>query len=161
MPVIGLGAEAAPQDAWPLFRGDPQATGVAPGPLAEKLDVLWTSRLPHGDFEAAVAIADGTVVAGSMDGEVLALDLATGKQKWQRQSKSGYCASPVIRDGRVYVGDMDGGFQCLGLADGKPIWRFDTDAEINSSANFHGPHVLFGSQDSTLYCLEAKTGQLV
>ncbi len=47
-------------DTWPLFRGDRLATGVAPGALPEKLEVLWKFQAgKEGGFEATAVIADG------------------------------------------------------------------------------------------------------
>ena len=58
-------------DAWPLFRGDPQASGVARGTLPEKLELLWTFSVEGGGFDATAAIADGMVYAGCLDGKLL------------------------------------------------------------------------------------------
>src|SRR3569832_25602 len=52
---------ASPKGAWPVFRGDPLATGVASGALSDQLDVLWRFISKDHGFEATVAIADGLV----------------------------------------------------------------------------------------------------
>ena len=57
-------------EAWPLFRGDGQATGVAPGSLPEKLEPLWTFSVEDGGFESTAAIADGMVYVGCTDGRL-------------------------------------------------------------------------------------------
>lgn len=147
--------------AWPLARGNPQATGQATSSLPEKLELLWTFSRDRDGFEAAAVIADGTIFAGSTEGMLYAIDLASGAKKWEYKTESGFSASPAVSNGRVYAGDMEGRFYCLDAATGQRTWHFDTEGEINSSANFHGRHVLFGSQDARLYCLDAETGRLV
>lgn len=148
-------------NSWPLFRGDPQATGIAPGGLPEKLEPLWTFASEKGGFESTAAIVDGMVYIGSTDGKLYALDLESGKKRWEFATPLGFSASAAVRDGRVCIGDADGMFYCLDAASGKQLWDFQTDGEINSSANFHNDNVLFGSQDSYLYCLDAASGKLV
>lgn len=147
--------------AWPVFRGNAQATGVAAASLPEKLELLWTFPTTKGGFELTAAIVAGVVYIGSTDGNLYALDLATGKKRWQFSTPLGFTASAAVREGRVYIGDSDGTFYCIDAATGRKLWEYQTDGEIDSSANFHGGHVLFGSQDTFLYCMDAVSGKLV
>ncbi len=152
---------AASADAWPLFRGNPAATGVTRSTLPEKPQLLWEMASEDGGFEGSAAIADGTVLAGCLDGNLYALDLASGKVRWKFHTELGFLAAPAVRDGRVYIGDSDGCFYSIDTAKGKELWRYETEAEINSGANFYGDNVVFGSQDATLYCLRMEDGEVV
>lgn len=147
--------------AWPLFRGDPQSTGVSHGELPDKLEVLWRFTVAKGGFEATAVIADDRVYVGSTDNNFYALRLSDGKKLWEFPTELGFTAPAAFRDGRVFVGDSDGIFYCLDAATGKKLWSFTTDAEINSAPNFHRDRVIFGSQDGLLYCLTCDTGALV
>jgi outer membrane protein assembly factor BamB len=148
-------------DDWPLYRSDPESTGVARGELPDSLALLWKFAVPKGAFEGAAAIAGELAYLADLDGRVYALDLKTGDKRWQYETKSVFMAAPAVHEGAVYLGDIDGVFYCLEADSGKLRWKYEAGAEIDSGANFHGEHVLFGSQDATLYCLKAKTGQLV
>lgn len=143
---------------WPLFRGNPLQTGVAPAKLADELEVLWKFTATDS-FEGAACIADGVVYAGCQDEHLYALDLKTGAKKWQYKCGP-IKAAPSFKDGRVYVGDGDGLFHCVDAAAGKKVWTFETGSEISSGANFAGDTVLFGSGDEHLYCL-TKDGKEV
>ena len=68
-----------------MFRGNPQATGVAATKLPQKLSVLWRFRVPDGAFETTPIIADGVTYVGDLDGKLYALDLATGDMKWTQE----------------------------------------------------------------------------
>jgi len=148
-------------DNWPLFRGDPQATGVATASLPEKLELLWTFAVDRGGFQSTAAIAQGMVYAGGLDGKLYAVDLAGGHKQWEFPTELGFTASASVRNGLIFIGDSDGRFYCIDAKSGKEKWHFDTEGEINSSANFYQDQVLFGSQDGKLYCLKADTGQRV
>lgn len=169
LPPVRLPARAAaaegdqpqPETAnWPLFRGDPQASGVAQAALPEQLALRWTFSADDG-FESTPVVAGGTAYLGSVDGTFYAIELATGKERWRRPGKVPIVASAAVRDGRVYFGDVDGEFRCLEAESGKELWTFATEGEIDSAPNFHEQNVLFGSQDGRLYCLDAASGRLV
>ena len=146
---------------WPLFRGDPQATGVARSGLPDALELQWQFHVERGAFEGTPAIVDQQVILADLDGKIYALDLATGEEKWVHDTGTGFTASPAVRDGRVFLGDYLGQFYCLDLRDGQRLWEFKVEADIDASANFYGDWVLFGSQDARLYCLDAARGELV
>ncbi|HEY4759913.1 MAG TPA: PQQ-binding-like beta-propeller repeat protein, partial [Thermoguttaceae bacterium] len=147
-------------DTWPLLRGDAQATGVAKSPLPEKLELLWRFSIQKDGFESTAAIVDGTVFIGCTDGNLYAIDLASGNQRWAYKTDSDFRASPGVFLGRVFIGDVNGRFYCVDAASGKLQWNYDTNAEIDSSPNFHDDYVIFGSQDAMLYCLDIATGKL-
>ena len=149
---------AATATSWPLFRGDAKATGVSPGNLPDKLDVVWKKEFEQGGFDATAVIVDGVVYIGGANGDFYALELGTGREIWKHHTESAFSASAAVRNGKLYVGDADGKFYCMNAADGKTLWEHSAGAEINSSANFYRGLVLYGSQDATLYALQADTG---
>jgi outer membrane protein assembly factor BamB len=129
--------------AWPLFRGDAAATGVAGGTLPDTLELLWSKQIDNGAFEATATIVDGVVYLGDLDGTFYALELASGAEKWKKKRDTSYNASAAVRDGKVYIGDMDGKFFCLKASDGTEEWSFTTNAEINGGPNFWKDNSLF------------------
>jgi outer membrane protein assembly factor BamB len=149
---------------WPLFRGNSESTGVARSKLPEKLEVLWEFPVKKGAFSSTAAIVDdGTsklAVIGDLDGRLYALDLSTGKPKWEYKNSIGFIASVGAKNGKYYLGDIEGNFFCID-GEGKEVWKFMAQASIDSSANFFGENVLFTSQDSNFYCLRADNGELV
>src|SRR6188474_3447252 len=70
----------ATTDGWLQFRGDPGLTGAARSALPP-LKVAWTHEA-GGTIDSSAAIADGVVFVGSGSGDLLALDLGTGKRLW-------------------------------------------------------------------------------
>lgn len=148
---------------WPVFRGDPLASGVARSELPEQLTERWNQKLPGTGIEASPIVVDvgngqRLALIADMDGHLHALDLATGEPRWTFDGELGFNASPAWHKGRVYIGDLEGIFHCVG-PDGKEIWQFRAGAQIDSGAGFFGDSVLFTSQDAYLYCLDATTGE--
>jgi quinohemoprotein ethanol dehydrogenase len=89
----------------------------------------WTSR--------GVAIGDGKVYVGQLDGKLVALDQSTGKVAWSTQVarwQDGYTitSAPLYYDGRVYTGVSGGEYLIRGRVtafdakSGKELWRFYT-----------------------------------
>lgn len=161
-PPPGPGAEGA---AWPMFRGDRQQRGVAPGALEVPLRLLWT-------FEATKAITSSPVVAagrafvGSDDGFLYAVDLSDGSLAWKFQTEEAIEAPPMVLDGVVYVGSTDYRLYAIDARTGEQRWRFEADEKILSGVNwFHAPagrtHIIFGCYDNILYCLNAADGSVV
>ncbi|MCW2926319.1 MAG: quinonprotein alcohol dehydrogenase, partial [Thermoleophilia bacterium] len=92
----------------------------------------WLSR--------GVAIGDGKVYIGKLDGHMVALDQKTGEVEWDvevvdwKESNGGITAAPLYYDGRIYTGTTGGEFGVRGFvtaldADtGKEDWKFFTTA---------------------------------
>src|SRR2546425_352127 len=59
--------------SWPMFRGGPALLGVASGPLAKELSLLWTFK-SQGPVKSSAAIDQDRVYIGSADARVYALE---------------------------------------------------------------------------------------
>ena len=105
---------------WPQFRGNPALTGVADsGAPPAQLKLLWTWEGGE-QFESSPIIAGGVVYIGSGAGDLLAIDLSTGKTKWKYKAGSEIGEStPTIANGIVYVGDLKGVLHAVNAGDGK------------------------------------------
>lgn len=121
---------------------------------------------PFDVFLSSPAIASGIVYFGSGDGNIYALDAASGALRWKFHTGNVVHASPAIAQGILYVGSWDSYFYALDAASGKEVWRFKTGVDpginnqvgISSSAVVADGMVYFGCRDSHLYALDAATG---
>jgi len=122
---------------------------------------------PFDCYLSSAVVLDGAVYFGSGDGNVYALNAASGELKWKFKTGDVVHASPAIADGTLFIGSWDSYFYALDLATGKEKWRFKTweDADthnqvgIQSSAAVMDGMVYFGCRDSNFYALDAGTGQ--
>ncbi len=148
-------------DAWPMFRGASSLVGLAPTSLPPVLRLRWKYQAKDS-IESSAAIADDTVFVASMDGVVAAIDLATGRLRWQYQATGPIQeSSPSVRGGTVFVGDLNGVLHAVDASTGRLRWTFKTEGEIRSSPNVVGDRVYVGSYDQNLYCLSAATGSVM
>jgi outer membrane protein assembly factor BamB len=151
----------SPEDAWSQFRGNHQLTGVASSVPSEELKLVWTHEA--GDsIESSAVIVDGAVFVGSYSGELIALELSSGKVLWTYRAKDAIGeSSPAVRDGRVFIGDLSGTLHAVNARNGKGLWTYETESEVKSSPVIVSDRVLIGSYDEHLHCLSVRDGSLL
>src|ERR1044071_3950130 len=106
--VWPIDGQESPTSALPAFRGGGPLTGVAPDIAPPPYTVRWnvkTSEEERAGVEGAPAIAGEIVYIADDRGDLHALSLANGKEKWVYKSGDSFATSPLILNGRVYLGD--------------------------------------------------------
>ena len=170
------------QDA-PMFRGNLAHTGDFATTGPRRLDVKW--KFSTGAYVISSPVVVGqTVFVGSTNGQLYALDRATGVKRWAFQAHARIASTPAVSNGVVYVLSYDDTLYAIDAATGQAKWRFGTAGEHRYTATFlHGtlpkheampdPYdtylsspavwngvVYFGSGDSHVYALDAQSGAL-
>ena len=125
-------------------------------------------------FTSSPVVTDGTVLVGTNDGKLYALDAQHGRLRWAAAIGAPIWSSPAVATNRVFVGASDGVLYCLDLKSGEPRWRFETEGSriesrqfgfdrrtIQSSPAVANGTVYFGSRDGFLYAVSADSGKLV
>jgi outer membrane protein assembly factor BamB len=145
---------------WSQFRGNARLTGVAESAPPPTLSLRWTYDAGEA-IDSSPAIADGAVYLGSANGDLLALDLASGKLRWKYSTGGSIGeSSPAVGGDAVFFGDLEGTVHAVSVRDGSRLWTFKTGSEIKSSPTIAEDLVLVGSYDTHLYALEARTGKV-
>jgi outer membrane protein assembly factor BamB len=114
--------------------------------------------LGNGDvFEDAAAPA----------GQVLCVDLATGKEAWHFDTPNGVLDRPTVDEHHVYVGCRDGNVYCLGRHDGSLRWRASLGSPVvGAPALARCPgyeataHVFAVGTAGRIACLSPATGEV-
>ncbi len=102
-------------------------------------------------------------------GELLALDLTSGKPIWKRTLTTTFATSPCMGeikgDTHIFVACQDGTVRALQLDTGKTVWKFTANELIHSSVSFaviYGrPLVFFGTRHNSIYALDATSGKRI
>ena len=161
--MIGHAQSGGVVDDWSMFRHDPQRTGYSASSAPNTNETKWFYNATT-EIDSAPAVANGRVIVGVSDGNVLAVNSTTGEKLWSFDTEAGsnsIWSSPAINSGKVYIGTRDYNLYCLNESTGAFLWKFSTDKEINSSPLVSDGKVFFGSMDGKLYCLDANDGVLI
>jgi outer membrane protein assembly factor BamB len=118
-------------------------------------------------FLSSPVVAEGAVYFGSGDGNLHAVDAATGDLRWKFQTGDVVHSSPAYVDGILFFGSWDSYFYAVEAATGKEKWRFHGGEDpaihnqvgLQSSPAVLGGVVYSGCPDGQLYALDAATGK--
>src|SRR5687767_6850473 len=122
VPVLHAQTPGPVADAWPQFRGNPRLTGVATSTPPAQLKLLW--KLEVGEaIDSSAAISDGVAYVGTFSGDLVAVDVATGKLRWKYAAGDPIGeSSPTVANGMVFVGDTAGTLHAVRVSDGSRAW---------------------------------------
>jgi outer membrane protein assembly factor BamB len=122
---------------------------------------------PFDSYLSSPVVSEGAVYFGSGDGNIYALNAASGAVNWKFKTGDVVHASPAIADGAVFIGSWDSYFYSIEASTGKPRWRFKTGEDpdthnqvgIQSSVAVVDGTVYFGCRDAHFYALDESSGQ--
>jgi outer membrane protein assembly factor BamB len=98
------------------FKGEIAAYDIATGHR------VWETRLKKTPFSGGPAANADMVVAGTSEGEVVALKATDGKLLWRVRLNGEILAAPAISDRAVAVRTVDGKLRALSPKDGHELW---------------------------------------
>lgn len=120
------------------------------------------SRLER-TYEGTPGMADGTVYVSGQTGLVTALDPATGRKKWSRQTGVEGASGPVEGTGALYFSSATGRVVALSPHDGKPLWATDPQADgltggqgASPRVTVAGRAVIVAAAENTLFAFDAQ-----
>ena len=123
-PAFGKAATLAVAESdWPTYRHDPLRTGATSVSVPVDVKQLWATAF--GKRVSAPTVAGGLVFVSVIDEHrVLALDAATGQERWSYTVAGRVDTPPTIHDGLALFGGRDGWAYCLTADAGQLVWKF-------------------------------------
>jgi len=122
--------------------------GMLAKPPTQKGSV-WLRRV-GGDVRHTPAIAHNTVYVATSQGQVVALEAATGAERWRTDLKIAITAAPTVAGTSVLIGTQDGVVFGLEAHTGALLWDFKTAGKITGSPIVVGDTMYVASHDGTL-----------
>lgn len=107
---------------------------------------------------SAPLLSEGRLLVGTHDGNLVALDPATGDSLWKRGVGGSVLPEPCAAMGRVFAGGFGGSVVAFDAASGARLWSFDTGAPVTSSPAAWQDVVVVGSRSYDIFGLNASTG---
>ena len=130
-------------------------------------DLLWSFETAGPLFSSPTLHGEAAYV-GSGDGNLYAVELATGSEIWRFPTGSPVDATPAVADGMVFVLSRSGTLHAVDAAEGRERWSYRTGGETRldfwdfylSDPLVHRGMVVFGSGDGAVYALDRASGDL-
>jgi len=119
----------------------------------------------ENSIEAPALILGNTAYIGNLDGQLLAIDLNSGKLKWEYQCENQISGSPNYwsEGGKtsIVVGSYDFYLHCVDAETGEVRWKYETDNFVNGAAACYNGQAVFGGCDGFLHFVDIATGKLM
>ena len=134
---------------------------------------LWrTDTKPKDDDGDSTNIGGGLCAEGTtlyaVNGlsSLVALDVATGKEKWRQSLGVPGRSAPMVADGRVFITTIEDHLLAFTAADGRLLWTHQAAEPVTSLLGQPAPAyyrglVLAGFGSGELACLRADSGSVV
>lgn len=139
-----------------------------PTPLADvanevELDEKWSrgigkiSVTPYNRIQ--LALDQGTLYAATVDGDVIAVDAASGERRWEVETKAQISGGVAAGRDKVLVATLDGEVIALSASDGSELWRSSLRSEVLSVPAITSQSIVVQGVDDRLHGLEPTSGR--
>ncbi len=111
-------------------------------------------------YSAASAVRNGMLYIGDQAGKFFALDLKTGKEKWNYEAAGQIYGANFYQD-HVLFGAQDGTLHCLTQETGKLVWKFQIEDQIRCSPSIVQGRAFLVGCDGKLHIIDVTQGKEV
>lgn len=112
-------------------------------------------------FDAPLAVLGGKLIACGADGEIFALDPATGSTIWQAATEIPVLGSPNFNGKDLFIIDQAaGGLAALDINSGKVLWNTPGRDRCDASPAVGREVAVFGSCASAIHIFSTADGKL-
>ncbi len=121
-------------------------------------------KKPELRLSGGPGVGEGLVVIGTLEGQVIVLEAATGTEKWRAKVPNEVITAPAIGQGLVFVRTNDGRVSAFDATNGERRWFHNQEPPnltVRGNASLTlGPGVLFvGNDDGTVSALAVNDGR--
>ena len=152
--------------SWLKFWGDDEEEEEGPAELYSilenrTLDREWSISNGNDLVSGRLipVVYDGNVYHISSSGNLLSIDLESGKKLWSKSTEDVISAGLDVNFKTISYGTLDGQLVTLDQRNGQEIWRSPTSSESLSPPVHSGSHIVIQTIDGRITGFNAKTGQ--
>jgi eukaryotic-like serine/threonine-protein kinase len=123
---------------------------------------IWTHTAePNLIGGPAPVAANGVLVIGTLDGQVLGLQAGSGELLWRKGGGQSPFGAPSAGAGLVFVGTTDGLVQGLSLTSGNPTWKTPVVGTAQQAPTLDGDRLIVMTDKGYIYMLQSANGQVI
>ncbi len=114
----------------------------------------WTFTDPQlsQEIQTSPAIHNGLVFVVTKNRKCLALEVATGKLKWEHTLRKPSDASPVVCSGRVWLGCSDGRLLAIDEQTGEEKWVVEHQGKFKASVAIADGKLFIANDRGSVFC---------
>ena len=134
-------------------------------------EILWKTRISNKKQQKnitsiSLALLENTIYGSDNLGKYFALDLNTGKLKWEKKHINFFNSQIKVKNKKIFLVDIDDNLICLSTIDGNLLWHFETESSLikttkKASIIISEKYAVFVNSRGTLSKLNLDTGYLV
>lgn len=125
--------------------------------------LLWSTQTGKGTdgeyLKLTPAVDNQAVYTASVNGNVTAVQLSSGKKIWQTDTDASLTTGAAADNGMVVVGSRHGDLFALSENTGKILWKTSINGELLANPAIGQGHVIIKTIDGTVRSLDANTGK--
>lgn len=127
--------------------GDSEDESSGPADGSDTEPETTVTELWRADIRGTTApvVAEDTVYVGADNGNLYAIDVSDGSERWQFETGQEIQSTPAVADGTVYFGSNDGYVYAVNAADGSEAWQYEAFDQVASSPVVRNDTVYIGS----------------
>jgi outer membrane protein assembly factor BamB/predicted Ser/Thr protein kinase len=121
--------------------------------------VAWLYDPGFAGGSAPLIVAD-TMIFGTLDGSIVALDARDGGVRWKKDSVTSLFGAPGAGAGRVFVGNQAGEVFCLAPESGAVVWTQRLSGAVQRPPLRNNERIVATTEQGYVYVLQAGTGAI-
>lgn len=122
-----------------------------------RISTVWSQRVGSVDGQLSLAVSQGSVTTASSDGDIVSLDIATGRERWRAQAQTDLAAF-VGSDGR-FAAVVTQANELLTFDQGKLLWRERQPGRVITAPLVAGERVFVQAVDRSVRAYDALDGR--
>jgi len=148
-----------PENTFEMWEWKPESDGGST--LLDCVKCSSGGQFRAGSIYGPPSVANGTVFVGSYTGDVYALNIENGNERWGREMDTEIVGGITVYGDTIYFGSSDGKLHALDAEDGtnRAGFPFIADDKIWSAPAVKDGVLYFGTLDHKLYAVDAVTGE--
>jgi hypothetical protein len=160
--VLLLFSEVCSAD-WTTVRGSAARTGRMEAEIAPSYRLAWARYFVGERLGSAMEpiVAGGRLLVGTHQGNLYALDAASGKPAWRYPAPGAFLHSPACTNGLVLAGDAAGYLHAVDAAGGTARWAiFASPGGFAAAPTAADGAVFIGSRSGEFLAVELTDGSV-